>query len=175
MKHEIFEKKITIDEAGVSFDEIYKKSWFPNEIADEVKKANVLIIPTDYNNDYADVVFPEMTSDFLSYIRQIENGEVVCDIAISDDNFRRTEKHSALIEMAPVIVSSGIVPIVINMISSYLYDLVSRYRRTPEDTSAKVKIFAEETKIKKTVKIEYEGPVCEVKDVMEEAFNSVFK
>ena len=159
MEHECFIQKKSLGESDLSFDKVYRKIWFPNEVAEEVKKANFLIIPSDYTSNGMDVVFPETTTEFFEYIRQQSNEEIRCDIAISDDNYRKIEKHSALIEVATVIVSSGILPIAINLISSFLYDLVSRYRRIPEKTAAKVTIFAEETRIKKTVKIEYEGPV----------------
>ena len=175
MNHESFKKEIKIEDSKVTFDGIYNKCWFPHDVFDEVKKANVLIVPTDYNTDDMNVVFPETTPDFLDYLRQTSSENVICDIAISDDNFRRMEKHSALIELATVLVDVTIVPIVINMISSYLYDLVSRYRRTPKDTSAKIKILAEETETKRTVEIKYEGPVNEAKEVMETALKNTFK
>lgn len=173
MKHESIEKKISYQETDLSFEEIYKKKWFPSEAGEEVKKANLLIIPSDYESNNLDVVFPETTNEFLDYLCQAENKDVICDIAISDDNFKRIEKHSALIDVATVIVQSGLLPIALNMISAFLYDLVSRYRRTRDNTSARVCIIAEKTKTKKSVKIEYEGPVSGIeslKDVIEKEF-----
>lgn len=174
MKHEIYEKKISVENSDISFESIYQKSWFPNEIADDVKKANFLIIPSDYCSDDSNIVFPETTTDFYDYIKSNSNGNVVCDIAVSEDNYQKIEKHSALIDIATVIVNSGLLPIAINLISSFIYDLLSRYRRKSEETSAKVTILAEQTKSKKTVKIEYEGPASEVKETLENTIKDVF-
>ena len=175
MEHESFEKKTNVEETDLTFEKIYEMSWFPSEVADEVKKANFLIIPSDISVCDNELLFPETTSDFLEYLNQEKPENVVFDIAISDNNYRRIEKHSALIEVAAVLVNSGILPIAINLISSFLYDLAIRYRRTPDDASAKVKIFAEETKTKKTVKIEYEGPVSDIKKTLEQTIKSVLK
>ena len=174
MEHECFVQKKSLEESDLSFDEVYRKNWFPNEVAEEVKKANFLIIPSDFTSNGMGVVFPETTTEFFDYIRQQSNEEIRCDIAISDDNYRKIEKHSALIEVATVIVSSAILPIALNLISSFLYDLVSHYKRPPEKTSAKVTVFAEETKIKKTVKIEYEGPVSGITS-LEKSIEHIFE
>ena len=37
MNHESFKKKIKIEDSKVTFDGIYNKSWFPNDVFDEVK------------------------------------------------------------------------------------------------------------------------------------------
>ena len=174
MKHEITEQQVSIEETNVSFETIYDKVWFPTEVEDDVKKANFLIIPTNYDDNDMNVLFPETTSDFLEYLQDKSDENIICDIAISDDNYKKIEKHSAVIEIATVIVNSGLLPIAINMISAYLYDLVARYRRTPDNTSAKVRILAEETKSKKTVKIKYDGPVSGVKS-LEKIVDDIYK
>ena len=173
MKLENAEQQVSIEETNTSFETIYEKAWFPTEVEDEVKKANLLIIPTNYDSNDTNVFFPETTSDFLEYLHDNCHESITCDIAISDDNYKKLEKHSAVIEIATVIVTSGLWPIAINMISAYLYDLVARYRRTPDNTSAKVRILAEENKNKKTVKIKYDGPVSGVKS-MEKIVGEVF-
>ena len=174
MTHEINYKKVQIIDSDLTFEKIYEKKYIPSEYLDEIKKANLLIVPNENFRKKGDVLFPETTSEFFEYIQDHPNDEIVADIAISDDNFQRIELHSAVIEVATIIVNVVVLPVAINMISNYLYDLIKKYHRKPEDTSARLKIISEETKTKKTKIISYEGPVSEVKETLEIATKEIF-
>lgn len=174
MKHEIFDKSLKIVDTDITFEQIYDKEYIPKEYLEDIKKANLLIIPNEGFRDADDVLFPETTLEFFDFIRDTSGEEVVADIAISDENFQRIELHSAAIELATIIVDSAIFAIVINIVSSFLYDLIKKYHRTSEETSAKVKIITKETKTKKSKMITYEGPVSGVKDALEQAAKDLF-
>lgn len=174
MVHEINYKKVQIIDSDLTFEKIYEKKYIPSEYLDEIKKANLLIVPNENFRKEGDVLFPETTREFFEYIQDHPNDEIVADIAISDDNFQRIELHSAVIEVATIIVNVVVLPVAINMISNYLYDLIKKYHRKPEDTSARLKIISEETKTKKTKIISYEGPVSEVKETLEIATKEIF-
>lgn len=174
MTHEINYKKVQIIDSNLTFEKIYEKKYIPSEYLDEIKKANLLIVPNENFRKKGDVLFPETTREFFEYIQDHPNDEIVADIAISDDNFQRIELHSAVIEVATIIVNVVVLPVAINMISNYLYDLIKKYHRKPEDTSARLKIISEETKTKKTKIISYEGPVSEVKETLEIATKEIF-
>jgi hypothetical protein len=174
MTHEINYKKVQIIDSDLTFEKIYEKKYIPSEYLDEIKKANLLIVPNENFRKKGDVLFPETTREFFEYIQDHPNDEIVADIAISDDNFQRIELHSAVIEVATIIVNVVVLPVAINMISNYLYDLIKKYHRKPEDTSARLKIISEETKTKKTKIISYEGPVSEVKETLEIATKEIF-
>ena len=174
MKHEIFDTVLNVTDSDVTFEKIYKKEYIPTEYLDDIKKANLLIIPNENFRDEGDVLFPETTREFFDFIREFPNDEIISDIAISDEDFKRIELHSAVIEVAPIIVQWVVLPIATSMIASFLYDLVKKYRRKPEDTSAKVKIITEETETKKSKMITYEGPVSGVKDALNQAAKDLF-
>ena len=174
MKHEIFDTVLNVTDSDVTFEKIYKKEYIPTEYLDDIKKANLLIIPNENFRDEGDVLFPETTREFFDFIREFPNDEIIADIAISDEDFKRIELHSAVIEVAPIIVQTIVLPIALNIISSFLYDLVKKYRRKPEDTSAKVQIITEETATKKSKKITYEGPVSGIKEVLDQASKDLF-
>lgn len=174
MKHEIFDTVLKVTDSDVTFEKIYKKEYIPTEYLDDIKKANLLIIPNENFRDEGDVLFPETTREFFDFIREFPNDEVIADIAISDEDFKRIELHSAVIEVAPIIVQTIVLPIALNIISSFLYDLVKKYRRKPEDTSAKVQIITEETATKKSKEITYEGPVSGIKEVLDQTAKDLF-
>ena len=174
VKHEIFDKTVKIVDTDITFEHIYSKNYIPKEYMEDIKKANLLIIPDEGLWDTKDVFFPETTREFFEFIRDYSDKDVIADIAISDEDFQRVELHSAVIEVATIIVESAIFDIAIGIIASFLYDLVKKYRRTKEETSAKVKIITKETKTKKSKMITYEGPVSGIKDALDQASKEIF-
>lgn len=174
MQHEIFNKSIKVSDSDITFERIYGKDYIPVEYIDDIKMANLLIIPNEGFRDEGDVLFPETTREFFDYIRETSNDQIIAEIAISDDDFQRIELHSAVIEVATIIVQWVVLPVATSMIASFLYDLVKRYHRKPEETSAKVQIITEETATKRSKKITYEGPVSGVKDALDQAAKDLF-
>lgn len=174
MKHEIFDTILNISDSNITFEKIYQKDYVPAEYIHDIKRANLLIIPNENFCEEGDVLFPETTREFFDYIREFPGDQIIPDIAISDKDFQRIELHSAAIVVATIIVKWAVLPIATNMIASFLYDLVKKHRRTPEDTSAKVQIITEETARKKSKKITYEGPVSGIKDALDQATKDLF-
>ena len=170
----LFFDNVKISDTDISFEQIYNKEYIPEEYIDDIKKANLLIIPNESFRDEGDILFPETTREFYDYIRENANDDIVADIAISDDDFQRIELHSAVITVATIIVKNAVLPIVTGMISAFLYDLSKKHHRKSEDTTAKVKIITEETKSKKCKTITYEGPVSGIKEALDEAAKDIF-
>ncbi len=165
---------VKIYDTNISFEQIYNKEYIPKEYIDDIKKANLLIIPNEDFRDEGDILFPETTREFYDYIRENANDDIVADIAISDEDFQRIELHSAVFEVAPIIIQYGLLPIATSIIGSFLYELAKKHHRKPEDTTAKVKIITEETKSKKCKTITYEGPVSGIKEALDEAAKDIF-
>lgn len=174
MKHEIFNTKISVLDSDITFDKVYEKDYIPQEYIDEIKNANFLLIPDDDRCEDR-CLFPETTRDFFDFVREQKNEEIIADIAISDECFQYIELHSAVIEVAKIIIQWGVLPIVTSMIASFLYDLVKKHHRNPKETSAKVQIIIEETKTKKSKQIIYEGPVSSIKDSLDQITKELFK
>lgn len=174
MKHELFNTKINVSDSEITFDKIYEKDYVPKEYIDEIKGANLLIIPNEHFCENGNILFPETTREFYDFIKEQTQNGIVADIAISDEDFQRIELHSAVIEVATIIVQWGVLPIATSIIATFLYNLVKKYRRSPNETSAKVKIITEETATKKSKQITYEGPVSGVKDALEQASKDLF-
>ena len=173
MKHSVLDN-IKISDTAISFEQIYNKGYIPKEYIEDIKKANLLIIPNENFRDEGDILFPETTRDFYDYIRDNANDGIVADIAISDDDFKRIELHSDVFEVATIIVQYVILPVATSIVGSFLYELAKKHHRKPEDTTAKVKIITEETKSKKCKIITYEGPVSGIKEALDEAAKDIF-
>ena len=173
MKQTVFDK-VKISDTEISFEQIYNKEYIPKEYIEDIKKANLLIIPDENFRDEGDILFPETTREFFDYIIDNANDNIVADIAISDDDFQRIELHSAVITVATIIVQYAVLPVATGMIATFLYDLIKKHHRKPEDTSAKVKIITEESKTKRSKMITYEGPVSGIKDALDQAVKDIF-
>lgn len=173
--HEIDGKKVEVVDTETTFEQIYKKEYIPAEYIEDIKRANILIIPNENFREEGDKLFPETTREFFEFLKDESGEEIITDIAIADEDFQRIELHSAAIEVATIIVQSAIFNIAIGLVTNFLYDLVKKYHRKPEETAAKVKIISEETKTKKSKMIVYEGPVSEIKDTLEQAEKDLFR
>lgn len=172
--HEINKKKVQIIDTDVTFEKIYEKDYVPIEYLNEIKKANLLIVPNENFRKEGDALFPETTRELFEYIQDHSDESVIADIAASDESFQRIELHAAAIEVATIFVTVAVLPVALNILSNFLYDQIKKLHRKPEETSAKIKIFTEETKSKTTKMISYEGPVSEVKDTLDSAVKELF-
>lgn len=175
VKHEVFDKKIEIEETDITFDSIYDKPFIPQDYIEDIKKADILIIPEENFREEGDVLFPKTTREFLEYLQEQIPKDMSVDIAISDEDFRKIELHSDLVNVATIIVSSTAFSIACSMVASFLYDMAKKLLKRPQDLNAKVKIISEETKTKKTKSITYEGPVSGIKEALEQASKDLFK
>lgn len=175
VKHEVFDKKIEIEETDITFKSIYDKPFIPQDYIEDIKKADILIIPEENFREEGDVLFPETTREFLEYLQEQIPKDMSVDIAISDEDFRKIELHSDLVNVATIIVSSAAFNIACSLVASFLYDMAKKLLKRPEDLNAKVKIITEETKTKKTKSITYEGPVSGIKEALEQASKDLFK
>lgn len=174
MKHEIKETVFNIVDTEITFEDIYNKPYISQEYIDEIKNADILLIPEENFRDEGDVLFPETTREFLDFLREEIPQELTVDIAVDDGGFNKIELHSDAVIVATIIVKSAAFNIACGMIASFLYDLAKKYLKKPEDLSAKVKIISEETKTKKSKMITFEGPVSGIKDTLEQASKDLF-
>ena len=171
MDHESSENCLTITDSSVTFESALTKPYAPKNVLDELKEANLLIIPNENTGRTMEPVFPETTLDFYEYLKDKAPAEVKTDILASDENFKLLELHSAVLIVAKFIVSVVILPIAVNLVSSYVYDKAKKYHRDKDDLNAEVDIIVEKEKGKESKRISYKGPVSEI----EEALNTAVK
>ncbi|EJL29090.1 hypothetical protein [Brevibacillus sp. BC25] len=171
MIHESNEvKKIEINDVATTFSEIYNKPYFPKEYEEEIKKANVLLIPYEKFRVIEGPVFPEETRDFFEYLREnsVKFG-VISDICISDEKFQALELHADVMNLPEMLVNLYVLPITINLVSSYLYE---KMRTRKSDLKIKVGIVVESNGSSK--RISYEGDADKFKETIETVSKELF-
>lgn len=148
---------LKIKNTEVTFKKLLKENYIPKEYENEIKNSNFLLIPNKGFRDKDIVYFPEGTRYFFQYIKEKEDDRMNIEICISDEEFNELELHSDIIRIATIIVKDFILPVAINLISSYLIDKLKKENKVSEKVKLECKIIVE--KDKKSLEINYEGTV----------------
>lgn len=159
---------VRIEESSTTFDSIKNKHFYPTEFNEEIQSADIVILPSNEK----DVLFPEITTELFKFLS--DNNSIHASISISDDEYKKIEKHCDWIELGVFLVTSIALPIVINLFSNFLYDKLKTLNKKDDEVTADVEIIVEETKAKKSKKIIYKGPVNGIKDALEKASKDLF-
>lgn len=172
MLHESnLEKEIQVTDIDVNFESIYKKDYTPQKYIEDIKQANVLIIPNEGFRDKKGYFFPECTSEFYQLLKS--QTEIQTEICIDDDEFEKLELHADIVYVATLIVQYAVFPIVTSMIASYLYDKVKSMNKEKDETNTNVHIIVE--KNGKSKKVDYEGSIENFEEAMKTVEKTIFK
>ena len=96
------------------------------ELHDSLQEANVLIVPTDLSPEYDGPAFPEGTRDVFNYLQEELGDRAHVEATIRDDDYVEFAYRSEEIILPALHVALAIsLPLVINLLSSYLYERLS--------------------------------------------------
>lgn len=172
MMHESeLKNDINISDTDINFETILEKEYIPQKYLDDIKGANVLIIPNEGFRGKKGFFFPECTSEFYTFLRNQK--EIQTEICIDDEEFQRLELHADIINVATLIVQYVVLPIVTSLLATYLYDKAKSMNRKSSDVNASVHIIVERKG--KSKKIDYEGSVENFEQVMKTMDETIFK
>ena len=171
--HETIEKVLKVSQTDLTFEKIYNKDYFPNSIP-KIKEANMLLIPNENLRENTGITFPETTIEFYEFLKEKANDSFKPDIAISDENFKKINMHSALVPLATIICTIVIVPMVVNLVSAFLYDLAFHYLRKKEELAADVNLIIQDEN-GKSLRLHYKGPVSGIKETLNNGVAQAFE
>ncbi|MFI3214855.1 MAG: hypothetical protein R3Y24_16200 [Eubacteriales bacterium] len=172
MLHESeLENNLKITDANMTFESVLKKEYVPQKYLDDIKKANVLLIPNEGFRDIQGYFFPECTSEFYMFLKNQEG--IKTEICIDDENFKKIELHADIVYVATIIIQYAVLPIVTSMVAAYLYDKVKSMNKERKDTNADIHIIVE--KNGKSKKIDYQGNVDNFEKAMKTVDETIFK
>jgi hypothetical protein len=121
-----------------------------------LRSADILLLPHRVFIEVGEKwVFPENTNDFYNYL-DTKIDKVTTNLDIAEGKTGEIQQHSLLIQLADLVVSSGAYPILINLVSSYVYDWLNKKNLKSRDIEVKVSITTKGKTRTKT--IEYKGP-----------------
>lgn len=145
---------LVITKSKMSFQVIYSKPYFPKGFEQDLKKANLLLLPNEEVKNITCPVFPEQTMEFHKFMKHFESNALIGDICISDEDYVELELHSDLITLPCMIVTMVILPVCVNLISDYLNRKIQE-RKSETDLKVKVNITVVDGENSK--QISYEG------------------
>lgn len=162
------EFKLEIELVPISFENVYQWENIPPEYLENIKRANLLLLPYDRFRNEEEGLFPEETYDFYEFIRKEGLKEnIIVDVAVSDDDYKEIEMHSDLMRLPVMLIQYVGIPMLVNFISSYVYDKVKNKK-----IDLQVNILIEKDGI--TKKVAYEGNIENFERVMETIKESNF-
>lgn len=121
---------LVITESDLNFQKIYSKPYFPKDLEEDLKKANLLLLPYEGFKTTKGPVFPEQTMEFYKFIKNYDSNKLIGDICISDEDYAELELHADLITLSNMIVTMGVLPIATGLIANYLYQKIKEYHKT---------------------------------------------
>lgn len=155
---------LKISDSDISFEAVYNSDYIPN--TEEIKNSNLLILPYHNFREGVEYCFSEYASEVLQYIKENGSKDVTADIAISDDKYQAIEMHSVLLALGIFLTTSVVLPITVNILSSYIYDKVKAMHKSQEEVNVRLKLISQ-SKNGKSKSIEYDGPASKFSDVID--------
>lgn len=141
LKKEIFR----VEESSVTLKNLINDA--STNVASTLNEISVVILPSHGYDD----LFYSGTLDTLDFLN--EKG-IKTDVYASDDEYKELSLHGADIWLGSFLISSVVVPIFCNVISSYIYDKL----KAKKDDNIALK-FMVENKEGKTTAVEFNGKV----------------
>ena len=147
-------EKIEIKDGEVGFADIYEAPYFPDRA--HAKSANLLILPL-YDEDTG-YYLTEYADEFACYLRQEKTEGIDFDVAMRDAEYQVVYKHFDLMDIGCFIVKDFLFVLLLNLISSYVYDKFASPNGDKPQVELKLTITSQHAD-GKTTSFNYEGPV----------------
>lgn len=165
------EKSIVLLGDTCTFEDIYRKPYIPKEYEQSIKNASVLLLPYENFRGEGKNVFSENTLELFDYfVRESKKDNINIEICASDETFEMIELHSEIINIALIFCSSAVLPLVINILSNFIYDKLKNKNRV--DVDANIELIVE--KNGKSKKIQYKGKAVDFNAAFETIKDKMF-
>ncbi|MDY0387186.1 MAG: hypothetical protein RBT65_08675 [Methanolobus sp.] len=168
---ETAEINFTEELTDTSFSSVINSCTEDSSFKDEIALANILVAPYDIPIDTDDKfkfanknIFPVSTSELFRYLKQKAPEEIKLDIATKDEDYLELAQHSDLVNLPTIIVSTIVSPIVVGLITNYIYDSLK-----VEKTTIKSEIIVSDSN-GNNKSFKYEGPADQYELTMSKIF-----
>ncbi len=159
--------KLSVESVTTTRDQIVVAAGGDEPFRDELSRASIILVPMPGHAGYTQLVFPHGTLEVLRLFREHTPEGITTDIAITDDAYEELALHAADIILVTVFVKDVLVPIVLGLYSSYLYDLL-KDASARRETRVRAKVLVETRE--RTIAIDYYGPADEFTELTRRAF-----
>ena len=123
---------------GIPLEDIKTKNYFSPEC--DIDNVDVLLLPYEHFRGGYNILFSEYATEILRYLNNTK--QIKADAPCSDEDFKEIELHDAVIDLGIFLLSGVVLPIFLNLISSFLYDKIKNKGEDANKVEAKIVINA---------------------------------
>ena len=154
--------EITFFESKDNFETWIDRRYISKSLKRELKKANVLIVPTEGFRDESIIAFPVKTDELFRFMTKRAPEGVIVDLCIEDDDYKELGLHGADIWLGTFFIKNVVLPIFCSIVAAYIYD------KAKENKVSKVSLkFIVEKKDGTTTSVSYDGKVENLEKAMD--------
>lgn len=165
------EGKILLQETDESLATWSCFSGISDTLKDELRRANVLIVPHVGYFDREDLIyFPRGTEELLSSLRNTSDASLDVDICADDSTYQELDLHSDILPIAQLVVAHFLSPIVVDLVGAFMKQQLGRRFAKGKVIST---IVLSETPARRSIKIRYEGPAATYQSTLHDALKSL--
>ena len=172
MRHISTKSNIMVADVELRFADVFQKPYFASNYAEEIRKANLLLLPSENIRENLEPVFPEYTTDFLWYLRENAGENITVDIAVDDENFHTLLLYSSFVALSTLLIREEILSETADLVVGFLHEMAVRNHRSEEEMDTFVNIIVESDV--NCRKIMFSGRVSELKGALEQTMSQVF-
>lgn len=110
----------------ISATEQDRSFWLGQGLArqhfEEVSAAEILIVPLKDFREGVPFAFHQDTASFARYLSKKLAGQAKIEVLADDEEYIEIALHGASIRISTIVVSVVVAPLLVNLLSSYIYD-----------------------------------------------------
>jgi hypothetical protein len=88
----------------------------------DLKRADVLLVPERSARPGVAFYFHQDTAALFQYLQEGVDGQVVVELCASKDEYVEVALHSSILRIGKIVLTTAAVPVVMNLLSNYVYD-----------------------------------------------------
>ena len=160
-----FEKQagVSVEATDQDFDYWLNQSHVGATLRSELSQANILLVPNFLSAEGKKLVFPEHTESLFQYLKDNASSGANVDICIEDEDYVERALHSDLISLATFVVTSVLIPVLVNLLSDYIKKV---YGRQAEKSDVEVTLI-EVKPDGNARKLSYKGKAADLKKTID--------
>jgi len=164
MKHEIDKlDDVVITDSSENFDTWINREYISEELKNNLRKASILLVPTEGFRERDIPVFPVKSEELFTYIKNRLPSDFKVDICIRDEDYKELALHADSVILADIVVTTIVFPILVNIIGEYIKQKILKYR---EKRRVRVSLTVVDER-GKSKNLTYEGNVEDFGGIME--------
>ncbi len=130
-------ENLTIENTAENFETWTSQEFVSNETRPKLLKAGILFVPNIGYREEKGPVFPALTEDIVSYLREHLPKDIALELCVDSDKYKELALYSDHKRLGNFIVTALLFPTFVGVLSSYIYD---KYVKADEQKPATVTV-----------------------------------